>query len=120
MSRILKAFTPLENKTITWTAAANSQAVTFTTQVQLGNGSVFLQGSSAYFPSSLKIDNQTGVSVFVAHKAGSDPTAATTDYEVNADSPPVIIDIGQDDHVAVIPGASATGSVYLSRGLGVS
>lgn len=116
MSRTIKTFAPLENKTITWAATFNSQAVTFTTQVSLG--STFSQGSSTYFPSSLKIDNQTGVSVFVAHKAGSDPTAATTDYQVNADSPPIIIDIGQDDHVAVIPIGSATGSVYLSHGLG--
>lgn len=115
MARTQKAFAPLENKTITWAAASNSQSAQFTTTVSLGG--TFSAGSSTYFPNVLKIDNQTDKPVFVASQAGSAPTAATTDFQVNPDSV-AYIDVGQKDYVAVIPSASATGSVYLARGLG--
>jgi hypothetical protein len=116
MSRSIKNFAPYENKTITWAAASNSQNVQFTTKVSLG--STFIQDSSDYFPNTLRVVNNTGGAVFLKTGTGSAPTAATTDLEIPAGVVPVDIDIGQADYVAVIPVGSATGSVYLSRGLG--
>ena len=117
MSRTVRAFAPLENKTITWAAASNSQSVQFTTTVNTFGGATSALGTSTYFPNTLVVNNATAVAVFVKSQAGSAPTAATTDFEVPAGQS-YSIDVGQNDYVAVIPSASATGSVYLSRGLG--
>ena len=116
MSRSLRNFVSLENKKITWAAAANSQSVQFTTTVSTMGGGVALQGTSTYLPSSLAINNNTTVPVFVSVGFGS-ATAATTDYEI-AVGMKEVIDIGQADFVAIIPESTTTGSVYLGRGLG--
>jgi hypothetical protein len=116
MSRTPKAFAPYENKTQTYAASAVAQSSTWTVQVQLGNGTVFAQGSSAVYPNTLIVDNQTDKAVFVKSGVGAQ-TAATTDVEVKSGTV-VTLDIGQADTTNVLPQASCTGTVYLKRGLG--
>lgn len=115
MARNIRSFSPIENKTITYAASTASQNVQFTTKVSLG--STFLQGSSSAFPNVIRVDNQTDKAIFVTSQAGSAPTAAVTDFEVKAGTISEIIDVGQNDFVAVIPASSATGTVYIARGL---
>lgn len=116
MSRTVKPFVPLENKTLTFAASAVEQHSTFTTTISLG--STFVQGSSVYFPNVVKIDNQTDKPIFVkASPSAVGTTALTTDYEVK-NGVQVTIDVGQNDYLSVLPSAACTGSVYLARGLG--
>lgn len=118
MSRALRAFAPIENKTQTYAASAVAQNSVFTTKLQLGNGSVFLQDSSSVFPNNIQVDNQTGVAIFVKASLSTAVVAATVnDYEVKAGDIKTI-DVGQFDNIQVLPSASATGSVYIKRGIG--
>lgn len=117
MSRTIKVFSPIENKTITYAASAAEQHVTYTSTISLG--ATFLQGSSSYFPDVLEIDNQTDKPIAVKASASAVGTAAvfTTDFEVkNGDKR--YINVGQNDYISVIPSASATGAIYLARGIG--
>lgn len=100
---------PIQNKTITWAAASNSQVVQF--------DAAFPNSSPSIYPSSLEINNATSVGMFVAWDTAT-LSATSSGYYVGPGSVKVI-EIGSlNQFVAVIPVGTVTGSVYMSKGRG--
>jgi hypothetical protein len=119
MASTTRPFAPIENKTITYSASAAEQHVTFVTLVSNFGSGGSLQGSNGSFPNVLYVDNTTGQSIFVQASPSGAPVTATAaaSTEVRTNTM-VCLDVGQNDYISIIPGASATGNVYLKRGIG--
>lgn len=122
MAQTQRPFMPVQGLVTTFAAGTTAQSVTFTTQINPAGATVvlttpFLQGSTLVFPSTLQIDNQTNVAIFVLASplASSTTATAANGYEIKAGDVRSI-DVGQNDFVSVFPSASATGPVYLRRG----
>lgn len=113
MSRDIRALSPIENEVITWAGAANSQAVRFSVKSTSGP-----LASDAVYPTNICIGNNTTVVMYVAWGTTA-PTADTTGYAIMPGTKELIAIPETAAFVAVIPEATVTGKVYISRGLGV-
>lgn len=118
MSRAIRVFSPLENKTITYAAETAAKNTTFTVTISTFGTGTSPYGTNSYFPSALRIRNETDKPIFVKASPVASSTAATTaDFEVPSGATE-FIEVGQFDFVSVIPLSSATGNIYLARGNG--
>lgn len=106
MSRQLRNFNPIENKTI-GLSGTSAASTTFSTKI----------GDPAKLPSSITVYNATTVVIFVAWGVAT-ATADANGYAVGPGYKE-IIDIGAvNDTVSVFPVSTVTGNVYVSRGMG--
>lgn len=110
MSRAVRNFTPIENRTIVFSSSALSANTQFTVVVPNSNPAVL--------PSQIEVMNALTVGCFIAF--GTDNTTSATVASGYYVGPGVdkILDIGLVAWIAVIPVSSTSGSVYISRGLG--
>lgn len=106
MSRQIRNFNPLENKTI-GLSGTGAASVQFTSVV----------GDPTKLPDNISVYNATTVVVFIVWGVGS-ATATSSGYAVGPGMKEVI-DIGAvNDTVSAIGVSTVTGNVYVSRGLG--
>lgn len=110
MSRTIRNFIPIENKTIVYAASAASANVQFVTNVSF---------DPVVLPDSIEIMNGLTVDVFVAWGTTNGVVATVAgSYHVGAGVDKIISIGSPNAWVAVIPASSATGNVYISRGIG--